>query len=601
MAFKASNVRQRKKPDPVAKGTQLIPSAAVREWYERQMRAAFKSMIDDYKEQLNEALQTRDVEKHFAKDAAAESILTDVLKRLDRKWTSIFKQYAKMTAEAFTEKVDKHSRSTCWHSLKVIGIEQPNKSYSRNIENTISAAQTFNNTLITNVQRDVHEKIFSSVMLSLTSPDPAQQGVSGIENALKEVGSFSSKRIELIARDQNSKLYSSLNLDRLRDNGIEKFMWIHSSAGKVPRPSHVAKDGEIFTMDDARLWTGPKADQGPPGWAINCLPGTASIEFVDEAHRVMRRPYCGEMIEITTLSGAVLAGTPNHPVLTARGWIALKDLNALDYIIEAVNEMPATIKGDHNKKAPTIADLFALGERNAIVQFARTRQDDFHGDGVINGDVDIVNIAGQLSVDFVTQSAKGINKLKLSESNYSAFLLCTLQHIGFGSLDAANSVMRGVSKPRSFFGRHLSMTLKHRFASISRAASTFVQDACYNVTTARKLLGDLFHADAIFMQGDNVGALIPQTTFIRWWPAFSRWNFNAVFAKKSRKVGRVMSDDIGEIFQRAPFRKEFARIIKIDRYSFDGHVYNLETKNGWYVSGGILTHNCRCRAIPVIE
>jgi SPP1 gp7 family putative phage head morphogenesis protein len=270
MAFKASAKRERKKPDPVAKGTQLIPSAAVREWYERQLRMAFKSMIDDYKKELNEALQTKDVEKHFAQDASAEAVMTDVLKRLDKKWTTIFKNYAKMTATAFTEKVDTHSKSTVWHSLKVAGIEQPSKTYTRNIENTLGAAQTFNNTLITNVQRDVHEKVFSSVMLSLTSPDPAQQGTSGIENALKKVGEFSSKRIELIARDQNSKLYASLNVDRMRDNGVEKFMWIHSSAGKVPRPSHVAKDGEIFTMDDSRLWTGPKADQGPPGWAINC-------------------------------------------------------------------------------------------------------------------------------------------------------------------------------------------------------------------------------------------------------------------------------------------------------------------------------------------
>lgn len=279
MAFKASNVRQRKKPEPVAQGTQLIASAAVREWYERQLRMAFKSMINDYKKELNDALKAKDVQKHFAQDASAEAVMTDVLKRLDKKWTTIFKNYAKMTAAAFIEKVDTHSRSTVWHSLKVAGITRPNKTYSRNIENLLGASQTFNNTLITNVQRDVHEKVFSAVMLSLTSPDPEQQGTSGIENALRKVGEFSSKRIELIARDQNSKLYSALNIDRMRDNGVEKFMWIHSSAGKVPRPSHVAKDGEIFLLDDPRLWTGPKDDQGPPGFAINC--GCRAVIVID--------------------------------------------------------------------------------------------------------------------------------------------------------------------------------------------------------------------------------------------------------------------------------------------------------------------------------
>jgi hypothetical protein len=29
-------------------------------------------------------------------------------------------------------------------------------------------------------------------------------------------------------------------------------------------------------------------------------------------------------------------------------------------------------------------------------------------------------------------------------------------------------------------------------------------------------------------------------------------------------------------------------------------VYNLETNRGWYVSEGIITHNCRCVQLPVI-
>jgi SPP1 gp7 family putative phage head morphogenesis protein len=270
MAFRASKIRKRQDPRPVAEGTQLIASAAVRAWYKRKLDDICAAMIADYRETLGDALQLRDVKKHFAQDASAEAVLTDVMHALNKKWITIFKNYAKMTAAAFVEKVDSHSKATCWHSLSVAGVQQPRMSYTQNIQNTLGAAQTFNNTLITNVQADIHEKVFNAVMLSLTSPNPEEQGTSGIESALKKVSEFSKTRTELIARDQNSKLYSSINMDRMRDNGIEKFRWIHSSAGKVPRPSHVAKDDEIFTMDDPRLWTGPKADQGPPGWAINC-------------------------------------------------------------------------------------------------------------------------------------------------------------------------------------------------------------------------------------------------------------------------------------------------------------------------------------------
>jgi SPP1 gp7 family putative phage head morphogenesis protein len=136
--------------------------------------------------------------------------------------------------------------------------------------NTLGAATDFNHTLITNISEDIHEKIYNSIMLSLTSPNPEEQGMTGIENTLKSVGGFSKKRIALITEDQTSKLYSALSDERMRENNVDEFRWLHSSAGKVPRKTHVAKNNQIFKLDDSRLWEGPKADQGPPGWAIRC-------------------------------------------------------------------------------------------------------------------------------------------------------------------------------------------------------------------------------------------------------------------------------------------------------------------------------------------
>ncbi|USN16338.1 head morphogenesis protein [Luteibacter phage vB_LflM-Pluto] len=270
MAFKASKVRKKRDRLPVAEGTQLFTSAAIREWYEGQLRAITRAMLGDYEKTIEGATKTKTAKQFFAQDASAASIFNEVLAALDKKWLNIFKNYAKVTAAAFTEKVDKHSKSTVWHSLSVAGVDAPAMAYTEAVSNTIKAAQDFNNTLITSIQEETHQQIYTSVMLSLTSPDPTQQGLQGIAAGLREAGIKSEKRIDLIARDQNSKLYASLNTERMKQNGVEKFRWVHSSAGKVPRPSHVAKDGKIFLVDDPELWTGPKADQGPPGWAINC-------------------------------------------------------------------------------------------------------------------------------------------------------------------------------------------------------------------------------------------------------------------------------------------------------------------------------------------
>jgi len=32
----------------------------------------------------------------------------------------------------------------------------------------------------------------------------------------------------------------------------------------------------------------------------------------------------------------------------------------------------------------------------------------------------------------------------------------------------------------------------------------------------------------------------------------------------------------------------------LERYSKDGHVYNLETDGGFYLANGLVTSNCRC-------
>jgi uncharacterized protein with gpF-like domain len=274
--FKASKERKKKDREPVGVGTILNSSAAIRSWYRRQMDTVIDAMVEDYKKEVNKALENNNVQKFFATDAAAASVFKKVLGVLERKWGDIFIGFAKATSQKFVDQSDDHAKSTTGFSLSTAGIEQPTMAYNSNTTNTLNAAKDFNHTLITGIQEDVHEKIYTAVMLSLTSPNPEEQGQVGIEKALREIGGFGKKRSKLIAADQTSKLYSALSDERLAQNGVEEFEWMHSSAGKVPRESHVEMDGHIFKLNDPRLWQVggefnlKKGDLGPPGWAIHC-------------------------------------------------------------------------------------------------------------------------------------------------------------------------------------------------------------------------------------------------------------------------------------------------------------------------------------------
>lgn len=273
--FKASKVREKRAKKPIAGGV-MAPSAGLRIWYQGQLLDLADVMLNDYASEIAAELKNSAVQKFFATDASAASILKSLMARLFTKWERVFGNAASKLSKEFVDKSDGYAKASAFNSLSIAGIEQPIHAYNENVNATLGAYQTYNHTLITGIHADVHEKIYTAVMLSLTSPNPEEQGTSGILNALNSVGGFTRKRAELIARDQTSKLYASLSDKRLEENGVEEFEWLHSAAGKEPRESHELMDGHIFKLNDPRMWTVggefhlKKGDLGPPGWAIRC-------------------------------------------------------------------------------------------------------------------------------------------------------------------------------------------------------------------------------------------------------------------------------------------------------------------------------------------
>nr|DAP64188.1 MAG TPA: Minor capsid component [Caudoviricetes sp.] len=273
--FKASKKRQRRAPEPVGRGSPIVPNAGIEAWYRREMNSVVRAMIDDYREKIKEAIEHPELQRFYG-DAAAKTIFTRVLEKLEKVWRETFEGFASKCAPEFVGKTEQSVTTSTLASLSVAGVSEPRATYNEAIANTLSASVDFNHTLITGIQQETHEKIYNAVMLSLTSPNPEEQGTSGIVKAIQEAGITAKNRVDLISRDQTSKLYSSLSDERMKQNGCEEFEWLHSSAGKTPRESHVHLNGRIFRLDDPRLWEVggelnlKKGDVGPPGWAINC-------------------------------------------------------------------------------------------------------------------------------------------------------------------------------------------------------------------------------------------------------------------------------------------------------------------------------------------
>jgi hypothetical protein len=154
---------------------------------------------------------------------------------------------------------------------------------------------------------------------------------------------------------------------------------------------------------------------------ISCFPGDTVVQ-ANEILRGYRRWYEGEWVTVETRAG-ILSGTPNHPVLTQQGWVALGELHGGDYLVRgALDErMPGSDPDVEHRPAP-FAQLFDALAKARIARRVVGCAVDFHGDG-LDGDVDVVATDGVLGVDTLDAIGEEGEQLSLNAADRPAVAL----------------------------------------------------------------------------------------------------------------------------------------------------------------------------------
>ncbi|PIT08047.1 phage head morphogenesis protein [Snodgrassella communis] len=98
--------------------------------------------------------------------------------------------------------------------------------------------------------------------------------LSTLSKNLKKDYAITKRRAEFIARDQASKAHAAIERAKRQELGITKAIWLHSHAGKKPRPSHLAANGKEFDVDKGMYLDGEWIQ---PGELINCRCCSKSI------------------------------------------------------------------------------------------------------------------------------------------------------------------------------------------------------------------------------------------------------------------------------------------------------------------------------------
>lgn len=289
----------------------------------------------------------------------------------------------------------------------------------------------------------------------------------------------------------------------------------------------------------------------------NCVVGDTRVDG-PSVLETFERWYEGDLIEIVTVSGHRLSITPNHPVLTEQGWVLAGQLEVGQKIVTDGDRIERTVSGgvpDDEHAVPTIKEVTEAFSRSSGVTSVSvpSSAEQFHGDGFVDENVDVVWSYGGLLADGVFGSMESHGDDVFSRTNPHLELLSSLGYFGpvFDGLGPSpDSVMGGFGHPGSVLFGHDGEATALGVWPPDDVDIVLLEDA-----------GDDPSADAVLL-GESVDG----------------------------PSARVCGHDVPGLGVDV--------VSSIVRRHFAGHVYNLHTDEEWYTANGIIVHNCLCASVP---
>lgn len=401
------------------------------------------------------------------------------------------------------------------------------------------------------------------------SRQPQQATARSVQQVIEKTGV---QRGHLLISFMTVRAFSIATLDSFRAAGVLHVGTIAERA----RPLNPAKVGLARDAKKKKKWADPDDlvgtltagddevclvcedihDEGPytldeaealiPAHPRCVLPETIIEGSVIAA---MRSRYNGPAVSLTTRSGSLLRVTTKHPVLTSRGWIDAGNLVKGDKVISKCSDVRSTFSSQinaNNYNPPTkIEKIFdSLWLRGFCS--VKPSSEDLHGDArFVDGDVDIVFVDRRLLRDYEATFAKSVSKRSFEFTNQ-------VSGLSVSDSTSAPFIDGNVTTPRGFVSSNgLFATLDARH------------------------LGPL--QELRFGTASDWNVVKPEFSF----------EGSAADTNLYRTLSERYSTEI-----------QFDEIVNVERFSYHGHVYDLQTATGYMVAQGVVISNCRCALVP---
>lgn len=462
--------------------------------------------------------------------------------------TAIFRKHHLRTLRIFSEDVKRDIQK----AYDALDIEQKRTLFDTLLMEWINLEGANKIALIAGTTFNDLRKVLQA---GLDAEEPAPR----IIKQLLQVRAFSRFRALTIARTEthNAAMFASKRSAEViaTQTGLTiKKKWIPALDERT-RTDHAAMSGKpAIPMDSKFIVGGVKMDRpgdptAPASQIINCL-HPDSIVWAASPNALTRRFYEGVLFKIQTANGYDITVTPNHPILTRRGWVAASEIKKTDSIICA-NRSEWERLGYLNIEniMPKIEQIY----NSSLVIFPSMRVGrinvNFHGE-IPDKDVDIVFENGSLNNRLKSFFRDPLQKFPFSHANFGKGLVlrnCLAFMPLHRSFHAFSSFVSSLNLIYSFFLSHSRPFNLFRFALPSGSDSVRYQSSIDSAPIKSCDFGNSINRNARFKKSNNFGNM-----FVN-----------------SRVIGH----------EKIPYR---------------GYVYNLSDDKGYYICNGIVNHNCRC-------
>jgi SPP1 gp7 family putative phage head morphogenesis protein len=217
------------------------PNAAIRQRYRRRISELIREMADSV-EYWIEAKRKADPPE-MAQDALPSEHMREEVQRLYEQWMKRFDEAAPKMADSFVSGSFSAANAAMRQALRDAGWSIK-FTLTPAMRDAFAASLAENVGLIKSIPSQYFQEIEGIVMRNYA----AGRDLKSMAAEIRGRYHVAANRAVLISRDQSNKANAVVQRARQQELGITEAIWLHSHAGKEPRPTHVAMNGKRYLV-----------------------------------------------------------------------------------------------------------------------------------------------------------------------------------------------------------------------------------------------------------------------------------------------------------------------------------------------------------------